>query len=225
MAHKNTEPLFPTLSHSSKLFLHFRFVAHSFVTSLSSYIFDMAIGGNFDAFLARLSPKIPHPPDKEYKYGFSDVFALADAHSVVLDNILSACLLRSGQKAVGDLLRGSLELVLELGILAGELKRGHLEEYQAAPLLDDLYAAFRGKMSTLVCLIDDLLWHVADDEQMKVLKALVDKGSTISRLQLEAAMQETRESDSRRPSGGAESLYHLLIRLDLGEWWAGSTND
>jgi hypothetical protein len=70
---------------------------------------------------------------------------------VMLDNILSSCLLRSGQKAVGDLLRGVLELVLELGILAGDLKRGRLEEYQAAPLLEDLYATFRGKMSTLVC--------------------------------------------------------------------------
>jgi len=79
------------------------------------------------------------------------VFALADAHSVMLDSILSACLLRSGQKAVGDLLRGVLELVLELGILAGDLKRGRLEEYEAAPLLEDLYATFRGKMSTLVC--------------------------------------------------------------------------
>lgn len=180
----------------------------------------MAIRGNFDAFLARLSPEIPHSQDKECKYSFSDVFALADAHSVMLDNILSACLLRSGQKALGDLLRGSLELVLELGILAGELKRGRLEEYQAAPLLDDLYAAFRGKMSTLVCVIDDLHWPVADDEQTKVLKELVSKGSTISILQLEAAMQETLESHSRKPSGGAESLYHLLIRLDLGEWWA-----
>jgi hypothetical protein len=59
-----------------------------------------------------------------------------------------------------------------------------------------------------------------DNEQTKVLKALVEKGSTISRLQLEAALQETRENDSRRPPGGAESLYHLMIRLDFGEWWA-----
>lgn len=58
--------------------------------------------------------------------------------------------------------------------------------------------------------------------QTKVLKALVDKSSTISRLQLEAAMTEVAGNDSQRPPGGAESLYHLLIRLDLGEWWSGS---
>jgi hypothetical protein len=52
----------------------------------------------------------------------------------------------------------------------------------------------------------------------------VDKGSTTSKLQLEAAMRETSEGDSRRPPGGPESLYHLLIRLDLGEWWSGSSD-
>jgi hypothetical protein len=65
-----------------------------------------------------------------------------------------------------------------------------------------------------------LFGHSLKIEQTKVLKALVDKGSTVSRLQLEAAMRATAESDSRRPPGGAECLYHLLIRLDLGEWWA-----
>lgn len=57
-------------------------------------------------------------------------------------------------------------------------------------------------------------------EQTKVLKALVDKGSTVSRLQLEAAMKQTADGDLRQPPGGAESLYHLLMRLDLGNWWA-----
>jgi hypothetical protein len=33
-------------------------------------------------------------------------------------------------------------------------------------------------------------------------------------------MRETSDGGSRRPPGGAESLYHLLMRLDLGEWWA-----
>jgi hypothetical protein len=143
----------------------------------------------------------------------------------MLDNMLSACLLRSGQKAAGDLLRGALELVLELGVLAGELERERLEEYQAAPLLEDLYATFRIKMSTLVCTFMHTYCsgHSLMLDKTKVLKALVDKGSTISRLQLEAAMQEAGEGNSRKPPGGAESLYHLLIRLDLGEWWAGST--
>lgn len=130
--------------------MHFRFITHSFVTSLSAYVFDTVIGGNLDIFLAHLSHESPHDTDDTNTSSFSDVFALASTHSTVLDNMLSACLLRSGQKAVGDLLRGALELVLQLGILAGDLKRGRIEEYQAAPQLEDLYVKFRGKMSTLV---------------------------------------------------------------------------
>lgn len=68
----------------------------------------------------------------------------------MLDDILSACLLRSGQKAVGDVLRTCLELVLELAVLAGDRYRGRLEEYQAALLLEDLWEKFRKKMLTLV---------------------------------------------------------------------------
>ena len=227
MTRNYKKPLFLTLTASNKLLLHFRFITHSFVTALSSYVFDTAIGGNFDAFLARLSPPLgsSHSRDRVCDYAFSDVFALADVHSMVLDNILSACLLRSGQRAVGDLLSGVLELVLELGMLAGELKRGKLEEYEAAPLLEDLYEAFRSRMSTLVCILFYLPlvpWTPLTVEQTKVLKALVEKGSTISKLQLEAAMRGTGEGNWERPPGAAESLYHLLIRLDLGEWWASS---
>ena len=68
----------------------------------------------------------------------------------MLDDVLSSCLLRSGQKAVGDILRQCMECVLELGVLAGELRDGNLEEYEAAPLLEDLWGRFRAKMTTFV---------------------------------------------------------------------------
>lgn len=147
---KKSDLPFQTLTSSNKLLLHFRFIAHSFVTSLSTYVFDTAIGGNFDAFLARLSLGASRVSNQENERGFSDVFQLANAHSSVLDSILSACLLRSGQRAVGDLLRVALEIVLEFGIFAGELQRGRIEEYRAAPLLEDMYNNFRVKISTLV---------------------------------------------------------------------------
>jgi len=133
--------LFPTLTSSNKLLLHFRFVLHSFVTSLTGYIVDTAIRGNFDVFLMRLSQDNP---------GFSDVFSLAKAHATVMDNILYACLLRSGQRSVGDVLRGALDIVLDFGILAGELYEGSVEEYQAASLLESQFQKFCVKMKTLV---------------------------------------------------------------------------
>ena len=123
------------------------------MSSLSGYIFDTAICGNFDPFLARLSCGdlgLPTSSPNERTFEFADVFELAQCHSVLLDDILNACLLRSGQKGVGDLLRHSLELVLEFTIVVGELHRGRLEEYQAAPLIEDLFQRFRMKMATFV---------------------------------------------------------------------------
>ena len=81
---------------------------------------------------------------------FSDVLSLSQSHSELLDNILSACLLRSGQREVGEILRQALEAVLEFSVVMGELHRGRLEEYQAGPMVEELFAKFRGKMMMLV---------------------------------------------------------------------------
>jgi hypothetical protein len=67
-----------------------------------------------------------------------------------MNDILSACLMRSAQRAAGDLLRESLELILELCVMIGDLNDGRLQEYEASSALDVLFAAFRKKMSTLV---------------------------------------------------------------------------
>ncbi|EGO25726.1 hypothetical protein SERLADRAFT_448663 [Serpula lacrymans var. lacrymans S7.9] len=206
MSRKRTEPLFPTLTSSNKLFLHFRFVAQTFVNALSAYVYDVAIGGNYDVFLSRIvAAQSYETPDSDD--GFSDVFALASSHSAVLDDILSACLLRSGQRAVGDLLRKTLELVLEFSILTGDLKSGRLQEYQAASLLEDLFQLYCKKMSTLV----------------KVLEALLEKGAKSSQLQREILMLKKQESDAHHPPGGMESLGHLLSRINANGWWKGST--
>jgi hypothetical protein len=148
---KRSEPLFPTLASSNALLLHFRFIANSFVHALSEYVFDTAIGANFDAFLARSSPHALSSStyDEDERLTFSDVYTLAAYHSTVLDDILSSCLLRSSQRGAGDLLRGSLEVVLEFGILAGQLYLQQIEEYEAAPRLEALSIAFRNKMQTL----------------------------------------------------------------------------
>lgn len=150
-------PLFPTLAASRKRLLHLRFISHSLVSTLCQYVCDTAIGGNFDSFLDRLSPNAPAFLHNGEPSGFSDVFALARSHSALLDDILSACLMRSSQRQAGDLLRNSLELILEFSILAGQLRRKSLEEYQAAPLLEDLNTRLRKKMSTLVSIYFELI--------------------------------------------------------------------
>lgn len=142
-------------------------MAQLFVSSLSGYVFDTAIGGNFDAFLARLSSSTSSTSDisilgfdtningdpihaRQEIPDFSDIFEVAQCHSGLLDDILSACLLRSGQRGVGDILRQAMDLVLELTIVIGELHRGRMEEFQAAPMVEDLYRRFCVKMTTLV---------------------------------------------------------------------------
>jgi len=146
LSRSRTKPLFSTLAKANTLFLHFRFLAHTFVTQLCSYVYDTAIRGHFDSFLLELST----PRGDLMGHRFSDVFELAQHHSDVLDNILIACLLRSGQKAASDALRMCLETVMELGVLAGEVSRGRIEEHRAQPTLGELYSAFKRRVSRLV---------------------------------------------------------------------------
>ncbi|KAF8271255.1 hypothetical protein EI94DRAFT_1797237 [Lactarius quietus] len=123
----------PTLSHphfANNLLLRFRLAAQSFVSALASHVPDVAVRGNVDPFLARLTPGT-----------FKDVFELADAHSDMMDDVLSACLLRSNQRTAGEALRGCMELVLDLCVLAGERRRSRVEEYAAVPVLETLYAS------------------------------------------------------------------------------------
>ncbi|KAK0505031.1 gamma-tubulin complex, DGRIP91/SPC98 component protein, partial [Armillaria luteobubalina] len=194
-------PLFPTLAASRKRLLHLRFVSHSLVSTLCQYVCDTAIGGNFDTFLERLSPHAPPYLHNGEPSGFSDVFALARSHSALLDDILSACLMRSSQRQAGDLLRDSLELILEFSILAGQLRRKSLEEYQAAPLLEDLNTRLRKKMSILT----------------SVVKSMLD--GNISTTEQTAHPEGDRYV--RKPPGGTQALANLLLRLDtVGDWWA-----
>ena len=209
---------------SRKLLLHFHFIAQVFVSSLSGYTFDTAIGGNFDPFITRFSTDTATTStsetynDANNKGGFSDVFELAQCHSALLDDILSACLLRSGQRGVGDLLRHSLELVLEFTIVVRELHRGRIQEYRAAPLIQELFKKFCLKMTTLVCNSSAFPWFgvlvLISPCQTKVLKGFVDE--SLSSLK---SVLETYAGGRRRPAGGLDALYRLLTRLDLTKWW------
>ena len=132
-------PLFPTLTSANNTLLRFRFSAQSFISAIASHVPDDAVRGNVDPFLACLTPGT-----------FTDVFQLADVHSDVMDDVLSACLLRSSQRMAGDALRGCMELALELCVLAGDRRRGRIEEYAAMTLLENLHTSFVEKMNILV---------------------------------------------------------------------------
>ncbi|KAG6861911.1 hypothetical protein C0995_009861 [Termitomyces sp. Mi166 len=205
MTRSPTQPLFPTLTPSRKALFYFRFVAQSFVSNFSAYVFDTVISGNFNPFLTRLSMHGKDENESEVNASFSDVFALAKSHSALLDDILTACLLRSGQRAVGEVLRSALELILEFTVIAGQLYRGRVAEYEAATLLEDISKKFFSRVTTLT----------------KVLRGLADKNGLSERTMLLQGSMPGAETP-RKPTGGADALYHLLIRLDLGEYWMAS---
>ncbi|VDB95185.1 unnamed protein product [Peniophora sp. CBMAI 1063] len=185
-------PLFETHGVVNRQLLHFRFMAHNFVETLVSYIFDVAIRGNYDGFLDRLeTPSIP----------FSDISAVAEEYSGMLDNVLSACLLRSSQRMVSDLLRGLLELVLDFCTLCGEMRRGNLEEYKAVPIFEEVFARYRRRMSSLV----------------NALKTIVEKQSSSSYLPADYA-HLALGADERFAAGATGNLYQLLMRLDVNDW-------
>ncbi|KAI0087944.1 hypothetical protein BDY19DRAFT_951176 [Irpex rosettiformis] len=149
MSSPGSDPLFQTITPSQKLFEFFRFMASSFVSTLSSYVYDVAIGSNFDTFLSKLGATHSSSASQESP-PFSDVFSLAEGHSKLMDDVLSACLMRSAQKPVGDLLRSVLDVILDFGILMSDLKQGDIQEYQAAGPLENLCSSYRKKMITLV---------------------------------------------------------------------------
>jgi len=55
---------------------------------------------------------------------------------------------------------------------------------------------------------------------MRVLKGLVDKGSSSSTLPVFIASGD----GGHRPTGGLEALHHLLLRIDITDWWNRPTS-
>jgi len=214
MIRSTSAPIFPTLVPVQKLTLHFRFVAQTFMNALCGYVFDTVIGGNFDPFLAELTPLRGENGDQQPRR-FSDVFELAKHHSSLLDDILSACLMRSGQRAAGDLLRQTTEIILEFAVVVGELHRGRLQEYEAAPKVADLFSKFKAKMTILVSFHVLRTLPSLTHEQTKVLRGLVEKSASRSYAEHYFIGQRNRPA-------GPEALHHLLLRIDTSDWWAST---
>ncbi|KAF9268640.1 hypothetical protein L218DRAFT_969958 [Marasmius fiardii PR-910] len=192
MTRNPATPLFQTLVGSRKLLMHFRFISQQFVSSLSGYIYDTAISGNYGPFLNKLRPDEQAP--------FPDVFSLAEAHSDMMDDILAACLMRTSQRVAGSHLRECLNIILKFAIVVGELHRGRLKEYEASVVMEDLFNRFRKRMTSLV----------------KALRTMLEKSMDPSTL----AGASWTGSLVQGPVGGTEALFHLLTHLDFGDWWS-----
>ncbi|KAH8119655.1 Spc98 family-domain-containing protein [Phellopilus nigrolimitatus] len=213
LARPSSTSLFENNPVAANTLLHFRFAAQAFVSALSAYVADTAVRGNLDAFLARLraaeaeaasssSSPLSFSPDYTPSSGyFADVYALMKRHSRVLDDVLAACLLRSAQRAVGDVLRACLEVLLEFGVLIGNVYKRMVEEGPAAARLEALYAKFRGKLGVLL-------------KALRKISQRDSKGFTMERPS--EFYEHAHGKEQRLPSapGGMEALSNLLLRLN-----------
>lgn len=159
---RDSNPVFKTSKSTNALFLYFRQISQTFVAALVSYVYDVAIGGNFDQLLARLvesesSSAIekddnPNTPSTSQggRVAFANVNVLVEYHTTIMDNILTACFLGSGQEAGRDALQACLQIILEFGTLISNVKRGRMKEYDGVVLIEGLLDRFRVKMMELV---------------------------------------------------------------------------
>jgi len=170
--------LFTGYPESLGLLHRFRFHTHAFVSTLIAYTFDTAIGTHFDGFMSKVqeiaaqhalrisqrhlsrdnarrdaSNEAPGSMriyvDDDAK-PLADVFDIMDEHSIVLDKILGSCMLRTQQRAISDVLEDILSIVLQLGSLVRDLRRGAFTNEDAARQLGKLHHNFERKMTTFV---------------------------------------------------------------------------
>ena len=155
------EDLFKAKPQTHRLLLRFRFQTHSFVSALTSYIFDSAIGAHFNAFMRRLESVVQQvrlhsrkgrDGDEDFA-SVPDAFEFMNDHSKMLDKILGACMLRTQQRAIAEVVTDILSIVLNLGTLVGDMKRGIVDDSTGEARIKKLYHTFERKMFTLVCLL------------------------------------------------------------------------
>ncbi|EJD00395.1 uncharacterized protein FOMMEDRAFT_169871 [Fomitiporia mediterranea MF3/22] len=197
------EHVFVNYPNAQSLIQPFRFAAQAFLSAFSAYVADTAIRGNVDAFIARVRyAETVATSNPENQTGpFVDVYALMQRHSRTLDAVLAACLLRSAQRAVGDIMRALLEVILEFAVLVGNayrfaggnVKEGVFDEERAAMRVEALYGKF--------CKTRDAL--------VKALRKIKERGAKPF-----ASEGPGRPYDGLpSASGGMEALSDLLLRL------------
>lgn len=160
--------LFSSNRLANSTFLHFRFAAQSFLTVLLSYVYDTAIGGNVDAFIALVasaeSASSPYSFTPNHS-PFPNVLSLTTRHARVMDDVLAACLLRGAQHAVRDILHACLVTILDFAVLIGDVCGSGMEaskgvevrelevnkwEQEKVVKMESLFTRFQAKRDLLV---------------------------------------------------------------------------
>ncbi|KAF8574120.1 hypothetical protein K439DRAFT_1624581 [Ramaria rubella] len=210
----NANPLFAYTPKAHGTLLALRFQMQAFITAFTAYVFDSVIGAEFDAWMLRLeslrqvnaerregvgddgndeSRSDDLEPECDAENEITDIFALRDSHSALLDDILSGCLLRSAQRGAGDALRSLFELVLQFGALTMGLQND-VGEVEGAERLAELNVAFQRQICVFIKAVQ--LLHGREEANGK------DK----SYFQITESDQHSHYKD-------------LLTRIDPTGWW------
>lgn len=152
--------ILPNRPEAQRVFHHLRFQTNAFISALSTYIADSAIGANYNTFMERLvklrhgvseqSPSSSSAPEDVPLEELRDVFSILAYHSAVMDKILEACLLKTRHRSVGASLVSCMDSVLHLGKLVVGLKAGTMSEETAERKLRKIHDSFHSAMENLV---------------------------------------------------------------------------
>lgn len=144
-------------SHTFRLFSR---QIHVFIGAVVGYVFDSAIGRRWDTFVRRMkklqTQSSEHNASSDSGLAHTvedpifDVFTLSEYASSTLDDILSACLLKSRQRAAGTTLRVPMELIMSLGHLLREIASGRLTEAAGIAGMRDLHRNWQTASRNLV---------------------------------------------------------------------------
>ena len=142
--------LFPTLTNSRKLLLHFRFIYQAFSSNLFSMLPSVATLIPFwPDYLVAIRPHLLLMNELLNLLTSLNLLSVILSSKTISSMLVCWGLVKKVYEISCDIV---LNLAFEFTIVVGELHRGRLEEYQAAPLtgIEDLFQRFRTKMATFV---------------------------------------------------------------------------
>ena len=168
---KQSKTLLSCSPHSQRILQQLQYQLQSFIFALKTYIFDCAIDHYWSDFIARLaqlhsggsggwndavggsgdnSLDAVQGIEEDDFHRFADVFTVEAFHSVTLDKILTACLLKSKHKPIGDILKECMGVVLELGMIVRWMTRDDFSSEEAPRRLIALQGRWHKSMHSLV---------------------------------------------------------------------------
>ncbi|KEZ41093.1 Gamma-tubulin complex component gcp6 [Scedosporium apiospermum] len=187
--------------------VRFCFEARHFVHSIASYFVDVGISKTWRAFefwLDKVEKNVVGDDDdrNDEKGTRHSPERLRLCHSLILDHIMHALLLRKRQQPVLALLEEIFTSVLQFA----KRVRTTLDDAEEGPEVGDLYGAFRKKVEVFIT----------------VCRGLAEKGDLGLRKEAEEVMDDVQDALGRELRENS-NIGYLLMKLDMfNYYWKGT---